>query len=195
MSKPAPDSADRGHGSLTNPEVANETSDINVRAVIWFVIVLTLTAATVHVSMGVLFRVFNSREARRDPFVTPLAAPAGQPPPEPRLQTTPHEDLREFRAAEDQALATQWTDPKTGVTHVPIEKAKDLLLQHGLPTRAGAAEPAEGIHVAASGDANAGRSIPAGEPDRSAPPAPGAAVPAQPPAAAPGKAPTGKGGQ
>jgi len=151
------------HGSLHNPEVAHEHSDVSIRAVVWFVVALVATAAVIHVSMLGLFVALDKLEVRNDPTVTPLMAPAGELPPEPRLQTTPWEDLEQWRADEERHLHSYgWVDEKTGVAHVPIEKAKELLLQRGLPVRPAAADPVEGTHAAASGEASGGRTIPKG---------------------------------
>jgi hypothetical protein len=164
------DGAAHAHGSLHNPDVAHESSDINVRGVIWFIVTLVVVTATVQVAMWVMFRVLNRMEVRNDADVTPLAVPAGQLPPEPRLQTTPWQDLKVFRADEDKTLATYgWVDRKSGVARMPIDKAKDLLLQRGLPARADGTDPTAGTYVAAGGEANSGRSLPAGQPDTSTP--------------------------
>jgi hypothetical protein len=70
---------------------------------------------------------------------------------------------------------------------VPIEKAKALLLKQGLPVRPELADALEGTAVAAGGESNGGRSIPAGQPDKSTP----AAAPAPSAATPPGTAPAG----
>ncbi len=172
------------HGALENPDTAHETSDINIRAVIWFVGVLTATTLTIHLTMYGLFVVFDRIEVKNDPNVSPLAVPAGQPPPEPRLQTTPWTDLKQLRAQEFEYLhGYGWIDEKAGVARIPIDKAKALLLQRGLPVRPEAAAAAEGTHVATMGESNSGRTLPAGEPDHSSAPS---AAPAAPPTAAPG---------
>src|SRR2546422_915423 len=78
-------------------------------------------------------------------------------PPEPRLQGAPgHEnspaiDIEKFRAQETQSLNSYgWVDSKAGVVRIPIEDAKKLLLQRGLPVREQAGESrkqkAEGRH-------------------------------------------------
>jgi len=57
-------------------------------------------------------------------------------PPEPRLQTTPREDLRELRAREEEILGSYgWVDKTTGVVRIPIDEAMKLTLQRGLPAR------------------------------------------------------------
>jgi len=60
-----------------------------------------------------------------------------------------------------------------------------MLLKKGIPVRPELAEEAEGTHLAATGESNGGRSIPAGGPDKSSVPTAAPAVaPAAP--AAPG---------
>ena len=169
------------HGELDNPDVAHEESDINLRALVWFVVMLTIVVIGVDIVTWGMFRVLNHIETVNEPFVTPLAIPAGRQPPEPRLQTTPWTDLKELRAQEQQFLTSYgWVDEKLGVARIPIAKAKELLLQRGIPVRPELGDATEGTHVAASGDSNGGRTIPAGQADRSTPPS---AAPAAAPAA------------
>jgi hypothetical protein len=171
------------HDDLHNPDVAHEEKDVSISGVVWFVVALVGIAAAIHLSMYGLFRVFNHMEAAAEPDVTPLLRPAGERPPEPTLQTTPWQDLAHFRANEERALHSfGWVDEKAGIAHVPVEKAKALLLQRGLPVRANPADPSVGTNVAASGDASGGRTIPAGTADRSTA-KPAAAAPSQPPSA------------
>jgi len=79
-------------------------------------------------------------------------------PVEPRLQVDPKADLIALRAQEAKALGSYgWVDQNAGVAHVPISKAKEMLLAQGLPARdaavprkmaehayAAPAQPAEG---------------------------------------------------
>ncbi len=54
----------------------------------------------------------------------------------PSPQVASGEALRDLRATEDAALTTYgWVDRQNGVVHIPIDRAMDLLLQRGLPTR------------------------------------------------------------
>jgi hypothetical protein len=58
------------------------------------------------------------------------------PPPFPRLQISPAQDLKTFRAREDAELNSYgWVNQTAGVARIPITRAMDLLLQRGLPTR------------------------------------------------------------
>jgi hypothetical protein len=176
-------SSQHPHGSLDNPDTAHEESDINVRAIIGFVVVLTVIVLAVDVAMWALFKVFAHMEVKNDPIVTPLAdppLPPNQPPGPTGLQTTPWADLKQFRASQNAYLhGYGWVDEPGGIARVPIEKAKEMLLKRGLPVRPDLADPLEGTHVAADGESNGGRTLPAGQADRSA------AVTSAPQAAAP----------
>lgn len=173
---------EHAHGGLVNPEVAHESSDISIKGVIWFVIILAGTAIAIQIAMYVLFIVLDKIEVRNDPYVTPVDYTAGQIPPEPRLQTTPWEDLKQFVRSEQNYLDSYgWVDQGAGQVHIPIERAKELLLQRGIPSRApenGApVDQTEGTHLATNGEASGGRNLPAAQPDRSSPEAAGAPAP------------------
>jgi hypothetical protein len=167
---------------------SHDKNDVNLRAIVWFVIVLTGITLAVDVAMYGLFKALNYYEAKNDPPVSPLAHPPappnGGPQPSPGLQTTPWADLKQFRADQHTYLHSYgWVDEQAGIVRVPIEKAKALLLKQGLPVRPELADALEGTHVAAGGESNGGRTIPAGGADRSTPPPPAApAPPATPPA-------------
>jgi hypothetical protein len=168
------------HGSLENPDTAHEHSDINVRAIIWFVVVLGVIVLAVDVAMYGLFKLLDHMEVKNAPVVSPVALPPGQPLGPPGLQTTPWTDLKHFRAEQLAHLhGYGWVDQPGGVAHIPIDKAKELLLKKGLPVRPELADALEGTHAASGGESNGGRTIPAGGADRSAPSAP-AAAPAAP---------------
>jgi hypothetical protein len=163
---------EHAHGGLVNPEVAHESSDISIKGVVWFVIILAGTAIAIQIAMYVMFIALDKIEVRNDPYVTPIDYTAGQIPPEPRLQTTPWEDLKQFVGSEQDYLNSYgWVDQGTGQVHIPIERAKELLLQRGIPARApeNGAPPDqnEGTHLASMGEASGGRNLPAGQSDRS----------------------------
>jgi hypothetical protein len=179
------------HGNLDNPDTDHEHSDINVRAIIWFGVVLTVIVLAVDVAMYGLFKLLDHMERTNDPAVSSLALPAGQAPGAPGLQTTPWTDLKQFRAEQLAHLhGYGWVDERAGVARIPIDKAKELLLKKGLPVRPELADALEGTNVASGGESNGGRTIPAGGADKSSPIAPPSAAPAP---AAPAK--PGGGGQ
>ena len=170
------------HGELHNPDTAHEATDINLRAIVSFAILLTVVTLTIQIAMFGLFHVFARMASARDQDVSPIATPADQAPSEPRLQTTPWADLKALRAEEFAYLHSYgWIDQQAGVAHLPIEKAEALLLQKGLPVRPGPVDPTEGTSNAATGEASGGRNLPAAGPDKS-----GEGAPKSPPATRPG---------
>jgi len=124
-------------GHEENPEVHHEGSDVNVRGIFAFAFGLLVTAVVIHLLVYVLFRYFTAREAHAVPAEFPLAVAAGpQLPPEPRLQTSPRQDLNDLRAVEEQVLTTYgWVDKNAGVVRIPIEQAMKLMVERGLPAR------------------------------------------------------------
>ena len=125
-------------GHQEHVDVAHETSDVNIRAVLSFAGGLVVFAAVVYLVVWLLFGYFTRREDRASRNRTyPLAAEQGDRlPPEPRLQTNPKEDLRDLRGAEDQLLKSyRWVDRNGGVVRIPIDEAMRLTLQRGLPSR------------------------------------------------------------
>lgn len=134
--------------SLHNEDVAHEHSDVNVRALLMFCFGLMAVTAVVMVAMGALFRVFEGQAAANDPLVSPVARPAGQTPPEPRLLYDEPQNLQRFRAQQAEVLKG-------------IHDAKKRLLETGLPIRADApADPWIGTHSPARGESSSGRAIP-----------------------------------
>src|SRR5204863_1943689 len=98
--------ADR-HDAAAHPAVDREHSDVNIRGIFGFAAALLVTAALIHLLVYVLFRYFDAREGRRVTPQFPLAiAQENRVPPEPRLQTSPRQDLADPRATEDETLTT-----------------------------------------------------------------------------------------
>ena len=175
-----------GHaGSLDNPDVSHEGSDIDVATVLRFAGGLFVTVLVCAVLVWGLFRVLEGQAAARDPQLSPLARPAGQLPPEPRLETNERAKLARYRAEQTKVIEGYgWVDQLGGVAHIPVAEAKKLLVQRGLPSRAGApVPPVLGTRAYAYGEASGGRTIPAPAPA----PAPAAPAAERPAAEAPVK--------
>ena len=121
----------------TNPRHVHQETDIRAGAVVWFGIVLFLVVAIVAVATHFGLSVADRRPAKGSGDVSPLAEE--RLPPEPRLQIAPPADMRTFRAHQDAVLnSAGWIDEGKGIAHIPIEDAKRLLLERGLPVREGA---------------------------------------------------------
>ena len=160
-----------GHShDLDNPDVTHEHHDINVRAILWFVGILTAITVAIQIAMWGMFHGLQWYERKYEPYVTPLTRPAGQPFPEPLLQTTPWTDLRTFRSEQHDYLHSYgWVDEKLGIARIPISKAKQLLLERGVPVRPELAADLDGTNIAATGESSGGRLLPAGGADKTRP--------------------------
>jgi hypothetical protein len=68
--------------------------------------------------------------------VNPMALEDSQIPPRPRLEEHPAIEIQQLHAQEDRILSTYgWMDKKTGVVRIPIDRAMELELERGFPTR------------------------------------------------------------
>jgi hypothetical protein len=57
-------------------------------------------------------------------------------PPQPRLEVHPTIELHELHSDEDKILSTYgWTDKDKGIVRVPIDRAMELQLERGFPTK------------------------------------------------------------
>jgi hypothetical protein len=144
---------------LHNPGVAHEHDDVNVRGLIAFAAGLAIVTAGVAVLMYVLFLGLEHLAQGRDPDLSPLAVPAGQMPPEPRLLTNEPQELQRFREREARALAGG-TDEQTGAARMSIEEAMRQIVSEGLPARTGEpVDPREGTRAPSMGEASGGRAV------------------------------------
>ena len=121
----------------------HEHTDANVWLIVQFAIWLAASALVTHLLMWGLFAWFvkDRGDVAKQAIEFPLAAqqerrlPAG-----PRLQPIPANEIFEFRQRENAELSEYgWVDRNAGTVHIPIEQAKELLLQRGLPSRPAAA--------------------------------------------------------
>lgn len=140
---------------IVNPETQHEKSDVNVRALLMFLVIFIVFAAVTHVVVWAMFRQFVSMSRHvASPPLTQVARPSSVPQT-PRLQpfpskertgvmmppntSTPVVDMEEMRASEEQALNNAgWVDKQKGIVRLPIDVAKQLAVQRlsgGAPPR------------------------------------------------------------
>lgn len=128
--------ADTDRTHATHQDLPVEGDGINYRGIVWFIVVLTVTVVISQVLMWGMFRVMASRVASADPPRAPLARPFDAVLPEPTLLLDEPANLRDFRVDEDVRLTTYgWIDRNAGTVRLPIDRAKELLLERGLPSR------------------------------------------------------------
>jgi hypothetical protein len=178
---------------MHNDDVAHEESEIDVRALVLAAVALTTVVLGTAALMYALFWwVLTPMAAANDPHVSPLAIPETKMPkttnaspffggaPAPKLLTNEPALLEQTRQSETEELRTYgWVDEKAGIARVPIDRAKTLLLEQGVPVRTGkAVDPRLGTHAAAYGESSSGRVLT------------GPSTPQPPPPAAPPTAPS-----
>jgi len=170
---------------MHNEDVAHEHGDVNVRSVIAFGIAILVTVGVAAALMYALFwGVFEKQAKARDPEVSPHAVTnATTTPRGPQLLTNEPKYLRDFHQEEENKLdGYGWVNQGQGVVRVPIDAAKKLIVQHGLPVRAGAPDDHTlGTHAPAFGESSGGRTIPVKHAAPAATPAPATSSPQSPP--------------
>ncbi len=120
---------------LVPTAVGHETEDADIRPIVYTGIGLALTAVAVGIFVYGIFKYLGGH-AIATVQVNPMSVDDQQIPPAPRLEEHPAIELQQLHAQEDQMLSTYgWVDKKTGVVHIPIDRAMDLMLQRGFPTR------------------------------------------------------------
>jgi hypothetical protein len=151
---------DHGYGP-TPPGAGFEHTDIEpgigYRFAVWLAVAMVLSAGLVYGTFAFL----ASRAAVSDAAARryPLAQGVSQDPPAPRLQTQPFKDIYQLKTEQRGVLhGYGWVDKAGGVVHIPIERAMELTVQRGLPTRAeGAALPALVVQDSSGGRTSAPR--------------------------------------
>jgi hypothetical protein len=123
-------SAGKGHG------VAVETDRISTRIVVGFGVVVLAMAVVAAVLMAVLFRTLDRGAETQDEKVIAAAGleqGGNEIPPLPRLQIHPVKHWMDFQTAERERLTTYgWMDRGTGVVHIPIDRAIELIAERGV---------------------------------------------------------------
>ena len=154
-----------GHASAdyeyleTPPGSTYEHTDANVWIIVKFMIWLAVSAAVIHVGLGLIYAMLIDRALETGPQRYPLAAAQGERlPPSPRLQQFPQNELYDFRRGEQEFLEGYgWMNKEAGIVHIPIEEAMRLMVERELPSRT----PADGAALETPGlmpsDASAGR--------------------------------------
>jgi hypothetical protein len=159
---------------LHNVDVEHEHRDVHFTAVIGAAITLAMIVVVSQVLMWGLFKYFENEAAASDPQVSPLAAPPADMPNNtrespffnpnvggPPLMTNEPAALARQRAEEQKRLhGYGWVNQTSGVAFIPIDEAKKLLRERGLPVREGeAVAPTLGTRLPARGESSSGRAI------------------------------------
>jgi len=143
----------------TPPGAQHEHTDIDVSIgynfAIWLAVAMVLSLGIVY---GTFWLFEGQRASAEEVQQFPLAAGRDQEPPTPRLQTQPFKDVYLLKQGQNERLDTYgWTDRDNGLVHIPIERAMELTLEHGLPARSTEGGTAMVVQDSSSGRTSAPR--------------------------------------
>lgn len=115
--------------------IGHETSDANVRGIVY-----TGTGLAVVIVLAGLIGYALFEFLVRHPltgFTSPMSDSGAQRfPPAPRIEDRPAAELENLRKQDEQNLTTYgWVDKNSGVVRIPVDRAIELQLQRGFPTR------------------------------------------------------------
>ena len=142
----------------TPPGANYEHTDIDpsvgYKFALWLSVAMLVSAGIVY---GTFF-FFEGREkaASSNAQIYPLAVGQLKTPPVPNLQGQPFKDIYQLRQGENEKLTSYgWVDKDGGVTHIPIDRAIEVMLQRGFPVRA---DGGSGLDVVTQ-DSSSGRTV------------------------------------
>ena len=154
--------APHGHGDY-------EREDLNTNGPIAFLGGLALLCIVTYLLLLGMFRLINRYDQQAQSPVNPMALNVPkdtrhvQPGeiaafPEPRLEEDERGQLNHVRVAEEETLSSYgYVDEKAGVVRIPVERAMQLVVEHGLPVHAaGDAAPVSVAGTAAAAPRKAG---------------------------------------
>lgn len=142
----------------TPPGAQHEHTDIDpsvgYKFAVWLVVAMLISIAIVWGT----FYLFEGQQKAADVVARkyPLAAGRPKAPPAPNLQNQPFKDIYQLRSTEAEKLTTYgWVDKDGGIARIPIDRAMEVMLQRGFPTRP---DGADGINVVTQ-DSSSGRTM------------------------------------
>ncbi|HSY58310.1 MAG TPA: hypothetical protein VK795_02055, partial [Terriglobales bacterium] len=123
-----------GHVPPQHGEDGYEHRDANVHSLYMYGLTLAILIAIVMFAMVGTYHFFAKIES-----LGPPASPFENVrvlPPQPRLQVNPSVDLKSYCELEQQQLTTYgWMDHHNGFVRIPVDRAMEMVLQKGLPSR------------------------------------------------------------
>lgn len=126
-----------------------EGDGVNYSGINWFVVILVATVAVSQLVVWGLYEWFDYRVTRADTPRAIMAAPQTNPvieagrlssgadtSPSPALLVNEPVALEEFNRRQREAEQTYgWINQGLGTVRLPIDRAKDIVLERGLPVR------------------------------------------------------------
>ncbi len=130
-----------GDPEPTNTDVAFESSDIDTRTILAYLLYLALAAAAAFVISILVFHSLTKMAVDSDTPMAPVHRGVGPTmPPEPMLQGVPGHtndpqlDMRLKREADEaENEKLDWKDKPAGIAQIPVEEAMKIIVSKGLP--------------------------------------------------------------
>ena len=135
-----------GHGQHGHGHDQVESSALAPRPVLLFLAILFIATAFVFVIVkGLDFGLKKLDEPNKDQAATEVVTGGRQLPPQPMLQGAPGkddkptllplEDMERVRKETNEKINSYgWVDKSGGVARIPIDRAKDMIAEKGLPS-------------------------------------------------------------
>lgn len=118
-----------------------EPRDVSARGFLYFLLTTGIFLVIVSFVIVGLFSHYQATDVPQAVVAGAFSEFRPLPPP-PRIQATPRIDILRYRETEDRLLySSGWIDQKNGIARIPIDRAMELLLSQGLPTRAQSPAP------------------------------------------------------
>jgi len=123
----------------TNPPIARSggyvKSDASPRGLAYFALTIAAILAATCVSLIWLFKHYEKTENPGSFVAAPFSETRPLPPP-PRIQPNPALDMQSYLQSQQSLLNSYgWIDRQNGIVRLPVDRAMELLLERGLPTR------------------------------------------------------------
>jgi hypothetical protein len=140
------------------PGAKYEHTDIDVsvgyKFALWLSVAMLISVGIVYGSFWFLEGQERTASALAQKY--PLAVGQQKAPPLPNLQTQPFKDVYELRHSENEKLTSYgWVDKEGGIARLPVDRAMEVILQRGLPTRS---DGGNALNVVTQ-DSSSGRTI------------------------------------
>jgi len=157
MSTEHPTGHDLEYGP-TPPGAKHEHTDIDpaigYKFASWLIVAMLISVGIVYGAFRLFERQAKAAGALAQKY--PLAAGVPKDPPTPNLQNQPFRDIYQLRQGETEKLTSYgWVDKDGGVTRIPIDRAMEVMLQRGFPSRPDGADAKNVV----TQDSSSGRTV------------------------------------
>jgi hypothetical protein len=126
-------------------EVEYEREDLRPATIFAFFVALIILGVLIQFVVAGMLHLFEKYNAIHQPRQNPLVQVESdtrkvtpgdiQKFPQPRLEDNERRELRQFRLGEEQTLNGYSVDAANATTRIPIDRAMQLIVERGLPTR------------------------------------------------------------